>query len=147
MSKARRKNYSTDYGIITHSSSSKKKKEKKKKKRCLLKPTINSYTIDLMYLKYHMNPKRKKRKKKKRCLLKPTINSYTIDLMYLQYHINWIQVIYNITLNNINPLYIFNFLTECVFWQIYHLVTFSPYSLHSFKSEINNYLIYKTYKF
>ena len=82
MSKARRKNYSTDYGIITHSSSSKKKKEKKKKKRCLLKPTINSYTI---------------------------------DLMYLQYHINWIQVIYNITLNNINPLYIFNFLTECVF--------------------------------
>ena len=33
MSKARRKNYSTDYGIITHSSSSKKKKEKKKKKK------------------------------------------------------------------------------------------------------------------
>ena len=46
---------------------------------------------------------------------------------------NGIQVTSNITLNNINPLYIFNFLTECVFWQIYHLVTFSPYSFRTFK--------------
>ena len=40
MSKARRKNYSTDYGIITHSSSSKKKKEKKKKKDVYLSPPL-----------------------------------------------------------------------------------------------------------
>ena len=40
MSKARRKNYSTDYGIITHSSSSKKNKEKKKKKDVYLSPPL-----------------------------------------------------------------------------------------------------------